>query len=293
MDEDGREVLTFSARLRSGELRGRTVLIDESSMVTADIVKDLLALGVRIVAFGDPGQLPPVSGEPGFPYAEIELWTVHRQAAGSPIIRQAHAVRDGKQYVDDGDAFRVLKPGEKADIANMDIVLCFKNDTRHRLNTLCRRRLGVGDGLARAWPCAGEPVIVTRNVAKLDLWNGTVGVLAEDIDPWDRDALLVVEDTNGTRRVNVPHVWFEGFHPVEARGQWSTPMSFGYASTVHRAQGSEWERVLVVDEYPLHDSERTRWLYTSLTRAASQVIVKPQALEEQERMVRMLLEVNS
>ena len=142
-DADGRRDLEFEPRRRDGSLAGRILLVDECSMVTAQLVEQLLRTGVRIVAFGDPGQLPPVSGEPGFPRADVMLRTIHRQALGSPIIRQAHRVRDGLDYQPDGDAFRVVPRGTVDDLRQADVVLCWRNVTRQFLNQHCRYVRGV------------------------------------------------------------------------------------------------------------------------------------------------------
>ena len=45
--------------------------------------------------------------------------------------------------------------------------------------------------------------------------------------------------------------------------------TYGYAVTCHKAQGSEWDKVLVVEEcFPYDSEEHARWLYTACTRAS-------------------------
>jgi exodeoxyribonuclease-5 len=71
--------------------------------------------------------------------------------------------------------------------------------------------------------------------------------------------------------------------------------TFGQAITVHKSQGSQWDRVLVVDESGVFANIETknasrarradapqaghlagqRWLYTAITRAAKQVAIVP------------------
>ena len=48
---------------------------------------------------------------------------------------------------------------------------------------------------------------------------------------------------------------------------------FRYALTVHKAQGSQWERVCLVDESWCFREQRSRWLYTGITRAADLLTV--------------------
>jgi exodeoxyribonuclease-5 len=53
-----------------------------------------------------------------------------------------------------------------------------------------------------------------------------------------------------------------------------TSFDFGYAMTVHKAQGSEWPNVILIDEY-YRRLERTSWVYTGITRASERIIVTP------------------
>jgi hypothetical protein len=61
------------------------------------------------------------------------------------------------------------------------------------------------------------------------------------------------------RRVN------RKFHPHQ--------FDYGYAITAHKAQGSEYDKVLVFEEdFPWGDEHR-RWLYTAVTRAREKLII--------------------
>ena len=48
---------------------------------------------------------------------------------------------------------------------------------------------------------------------------------------------------------------------------------YGYALTCHKSQGSQWDDVLIFDESGIFRSDRFRWLYTAITRAAEKVSV--------------------
>ena len=50
--------------------------------------------------------------------------------------------------------------------------------------------------------------------------------------------------------------------------------AYGYAITCHKAQGSEWDKVLVLEEsFPFDKEEHKRWLYTACTRASEKLIL--------------------
>ena len=49
---------------------------------------------------------------------------------------------------------------------------------------------------------------------------------------------------------------------------------FGYAITCHRAQGSSWKNVLVIEEkFPFDAVEHARWLYTACTRPEKKLVL--------------------
>jgi ATP-dependent exoDNAse (exonuclease V) alpha subunit len=48
---------------------------------------------------------------------------------------------------------------------------------------------------------------------------------------------------------------------------------YGYVLTVHKAQGSQWDDVVLFDESFAFSDSRDRWLYTGITRAAKRLTV--------------------
>jgi exodeoxyribonuclease-5 len=50
--------------------------------------------------------------------------------------------------------------------------------------------------------------------------------------------------------------------------------AYAYAITCHKAQGSEWDKVLVFEEsFPFDKTEHRRWLYTAITRAKEKLVI--------------------
>ena len=74
------------------------IVLDEVSMVGADMATDLLAFGKPILVLGDPGQLPPIKGEGAFTDVapDVMLTEIHRQAGESAIIRLATMARQSE-----------------------------------------------------------------------------------------------------------------------------------------------------------------------------------------------------
>ena len=48
---------------------------------------------------------------------------------------------------------------------------------------------------------------------------------------------------------------------------------YGYALTVHKAQGSAWDSVLLLDQSATFKTDQRRWLYTGITRASQSIVV--------------------
>jgi ATP-dependent exoDNAse (exonuclease V) alpha subunit len=248
----------------------RLVLLDECSMVGVKLGTKLQAVCHQIIAFGDPGQLGPVNEDPYFKgEPDVILTTNHRQGkAGDGIIRAALAVREGKQvFTIDSDEFQAVKMPETAEqlhpyFKTADTILCHTNKLRHNLNDCYRAYRGITGGVR-----AREILIAKRNMLRLDIINSDrFRVLAD----WTRGTPLVVRSLDNQK---VFH--FEGA-VIDKLDQPDPPnkvpfFAFGYVTTVNMAQGSEWPRVLIFDDYAASDFKRHT--YTAITRGAEHVTV--------------------
>ena len=262
---DGKERLKWAALHDDGDLEGGALLLDESSMINREMAADILKTGVRIVACGDPGQLPPVTGEQFFSNPDVTLKTVHRQALDSPILRQAHWVRLGRGYHADGDDFRVVSKITRKELLDADVIMCWRNSTRKAINL----RLRFLKGIESPNPQPGEPVMCLKNAAEYGLFNGATYTLAKEFRDGDSTIHL---DIDGWREA-VPQVRFEGMKDgVSAFDDMTTHFCFGYSSTVHKFQGSEANNTILIDEYSREDY-RKEWLYTGITRAAKSITI--------------------
>ncbi len=265
-DSRGRKNLKFKAAREDNSLENGLVLIDECSMINHELAADILRTGAKVIACGDPGQLPPVSGMRFFSKAHVTLTEIHRQALESPIIRQAHNVRQGKNYEADGEAFKVVaREAQDADVIASDAILCFTNRTRQAANQYARRVRGFW----QPTPQVGEPVVCLKNAPDFGIFNGAIYNLEAPFLEGDKEIHLNVDGELST----VPSVRFAGVKSgLKECDEELTSFDFGYAMTVHKAQGSEWNTVLLMDEYN-RSEHRKEWLYTGITRAADRIIV--------------------
>ncbi len=260
--------------------RASLIVIDECSMVDEELGRDLLSFGKKVLVLGDPAQLPPVKGGGFFTdqAPDVMLTEVHRQAADNPIVRLSMLVRAGERLAPgDHGAMRVL-PREKIDAEQVkaaDQVLVGLNKTRSAYNRRLRELLGFKDAL----PEVGEKLVCLRNDKAKGLLNGAIFRVARASGM--RRARyrmgLTPEEAPGAKpiRVGVLPALFSGEEETisYAQRRESDEFDFGYALTVHKAQGSQWDKVVLFDESWAFRENRERWLYTGVTRAAKDLTV--------------------
>lgn len=240
------------------------VIVDEASMVNRILLQDLESFDVKILYVGDHGQLEPVGDDPGLmANPDIKLEKIHRQAAGSPIIQFAHHVRVGKAPRTFG-ADAVVTRRIPSDFHLFDAILCAYNKTRVLANERVRQRLGFDTAL----PQPGERLICLRNNRDIGVFNGQLANL-EKVSQRGGQLQLDVTDDTGQRISDIPALAAQ-FGAEKTLRDIPPDISlwdFGYAMTVHKSQGSEWDRVLVLEQISRLWSA-PRWRYTAATRAA-------------------------
>ncbi len=255
------------------------IVIDECSMVDEELGRDLLSFGKPVLVLGDPAQLPPVKGG-GF-FTEVEpdvmLTEVHRQAADNPIVRMSMIVREGGRldYGDWGDC-RVIprRDIDSAAVTGADQVLVGMNRTRRLFNKRMRELFG----FTQTTPEAGDKLVCLKNDRTKGLLNGSLWKV-KTVSPMRARKLrlsLTPEDDPGRKavRVGVLPAFFESEDEIPfALRRDSDEFDFGYALTVHKSQGSQWDEVVLFDESGAFREHRNRWLYTGITRAAEKLTI--------------------
>ena len=272
----------FSINRQSPLAKAALIIIDECSMVDEQLGKDLMSFGTPILVLGDPGQLPPVSGGGFFTEQEPDylLSEIHRQAKDNPIIHLAMDVREGREIMrgDYGTA-QVISKSEVTQslVLEADQVLVGTNRTRRRYN----QRLRELKGFTADYPQSGDKLVCLRNDPAKGLLNGSLWQVMsssrETVKP-GINLMIRPEDDDMDRGAAKIKLLKAAFEDVETEIPWSTrkrydEFDFGYALTVHKAQGSQWNNVVLFDEsYAFRDS-RERWLYTAITRAAETLTI--------------------
>jgi exodeoxyribonuclease V alpha subunit len=281
----------------SAPLDAGFVLVDETSLVDLPLFTSLLRAlkpGTSLLLVGDPDQLPSVG--PGNVLRDlidshhvpvVRLTEIFRQAAGSRIVANAHAILRGEmpdlsRAPETGGQpsdfhFQSVEEPERVAEAVRDIVAWriperLGLDPRRDVQVLCPMHRGacgaqamnamlqsalnpngrpVGDGSLRE----GDRVMQVRNDYTREVFNGDLGIVRH------------ADESSGSLLVE-----FEGRLVAYATADLDA-LALAYAVTVHKAQGGEYPAVvlpLVTEHYPML---QRNLLYTAVTRGKRLVVV--------------------
>ncbi|MDY5972425.1 MAG: ATP-dependent RecD-like DNA helicase [Butyricicoccus sp.] len=295
-------------RCATNPLECDVVVLDEVSMVDVVLMQALLEAmpyDARLVLVGDPDQLPPVG--PGNFLRDlinsrrvpvIALTEIFRQAQQSDIVMNAHAINEGrapKPSGKDGDFF-IMKKDSPADVMATIVSLCRDRLPRYyglspsQIQVLSpARRQGAGTiplnrMLQEALnpPAEGKPekrfgdtifrqgdrVMQVRNnydivwetvdgkESGMGMFNGDVGEIVQ-LFPGQECLVVRFDDKLAT-------------YTFDMLGE----LELAYAMTVHKAQGSEFEAVVVAVSSGISRRLLTRSiLYTAITRAKKLLVL--------------------
>lgn len=292
------------------ELDVTIVVVDEVSMVPKPMVDLLLKHKIYVIFLGDPFQLPQIDKDTEnhlLDKPHIFLDEIMRQAAESEIIQLTMKIRNGESLdLFKGNEVQIFKKNEfnTGMMTWADQIIVATNATRQSINQQMRKILGYS-GL----PQHGERMICLRNYwddcndAGDALVNGTTGIIENPFESFRRIPSYIKNDRRDLPTIVgnfIPDGGIE-FHSIEMDKEmimtgekcidWRVAyqlgklkpkigdivpkeFAFAYAITCHKAQGSEWEKVLVVEEgFPFAKEEHARWLYTACTRASEKLVL--------------------
>lgn len=282
------------------------IVIDEASMLDLMTFHRLvckLPAGAQLILVGDPYQLPPIGAGlilhvlcnlPGLPSTQLK--EVKRQAKESAIPGAAQLIREGQwpAFSSEVTAQVVFLPCADEEI--IPTVMQLYDDDRNKtqilgatkscpyagvetINRVCHVKYAAhakplhiknsDTGIVESTGfCEGDLLLYTANDWQRNLQNGCLGRLIEVFDELRK--VNIGDEDVPIMRMAVGMAEFEGMpqYLLETDADF---ISHAYAITVHKAQGSQFQRVIV----PIRRSrilDRT-FIYTAVTRAQVQVIL--------------------
>jgi exodeoxyribonuclease-5 len=208
------------------------------------------------------------------------LRIVHRQEENSGVLRMATEVRESgrlRLYDEWHMPRRSIEHRRLSEMMwSVDQVIVGTNRLRHQLN----REMRIARGFLGPRPLPGEKLMAFRNnhsLGRNGLLNGTTWkVLAcgetKSGKFFDAELESMDEPEPEVIRAVMHKQPFVGgkLHPEDEFD--ANKFEFGYAVTCHKAQGSQWDKVLVFDDWSWSE-DHARWLYTGITRAAKEARV--------------------
>jgi exodeoxyribonuclease V alpha subunit len=272
-------------------LKGRTVIMDEASMVNSELMADVISREPdKLILVGDPAQLAPVGvGQPFHdtinckPDVVKHLTKCYRNSEA--VFKAATAIRNGQMPLttdqSDNEQWDIVNvPGEDAAHSlilswvrdnqdfidfDQDIILVPRNGDIDKPCTVKGLNKAIVDIVNpreddEKWK-VGDRVINTKNFAEHDVWNGTTG----KIHSIDCDGAIWVETDLPTKDGTRTKTLF--------KKDMAQKLELAYALTVHKSQGSQYRKVIFCCL-----QRDSRWLnrsliYTAVTRTKEQCIV--------------------
>lgn len=263
------------------------VVIDEVGFLGIEQLAKLLWKLIReqpkrLVLVGDPNQLPSIG--PGNALldiiqfadqhpsviAKIEL-TVNHRSKDNDIAPLATSLRTASAwpYSRDYAGVEVVAPrsGFAREVTQVYLDLRKSGDTQviaptrelvEKINEALQRRVNPGAPHLRTTErlCLGDRVVCTKNYysKSANLMNGFIATIQDETD----EHVCLEEEGGGTVKL-----------PALETGR----LSLGYAITIHKAQGSEWENTIVAIPPSLGSFVNRLTLYTAITRARSRLVI--------------------
>jgi exodeoxyribonuclease-5 len=154
-----------------------------------------------------------------------------------------------------------------------DQILCGRNATRHLINETMRKIRGRASEL----PEVGDKLVCLRNDHDVGLLNGGCWMVQESFPISDSRQALTLESDDEEKTLieceahSCLFRGVDGFRIDMNERREAQEFNFGYALTVHKSQGSEWDNVVLIDEWKRDDWKQ--WAYTGITRAAKKLTV--------------------
>jgi exodeoxyribonuclease V len=246
-------------------------IVDEASMVGRTIYRDLMSFGLPAIFVGDHGQLEPI--EPGFNLMadpDYKLETIHRNSGEIPrFAEHLRLGRDSRAFRSTSGAVRLIDSEDIDDSIALgaDQIIVAFNKTRVAINTYMR-----GLHVRKEKVEIGERVMCLKNNHDEGLFNGMQGTVTSVTKP-DGRLRIDFETYDGIRqKIDIdPDQFGKEKGPGQDGPRDLHPFDYAYAITCHKAQGDEWDSVLVLEQQ-CKFWEHGRWAYTAASRAQNSLV---------------------
>jgi exodeoxyribonuclease-5 len=246
--------------------KGEEVLIvDEASMLGADLLKKIQRCYSKIILVGDDFQLPPVKDLDVFKSdklvdTRVRISEIHRQKKFSQPLVLSQAVRAGNTV-----PFQPVAPIDLNQAMEGVPVIVWTNAVRISITRKIRKALGYS-GLG---PQPGES-IVCRDTHTIDGTYFVKNSIWKVLSINERGECNL-QSAHGGRTKQPVRLWME-----EYGAGTGLLCRYSYAITCHTAQGSEWSTVMIhANEAAKHIRSNRKqgrmWLYTAITRAKQEI----------------------
>lgn len=237
--------------------------VDEASMITKDLMQDLLSFNLPVLFLGDHGQLEPIGGSHNLMQnPDCKLETIHRNA--NSIAKFASFLREGNSAINfpPNDRVKLLskKNIDLEKVLYFDQVICAYNKTRLAVNTQVRKLFGYDDP-----PQINDKIICLKNNRTYKVFNGMMGTIVS----LSKKNMLTFETDDGikiTMPIDKKQFGQEKLLESANDNKDIGYFDYGYCITCHKAQGDEWDQVLVIEE-KCSMWDHSRWAYTAASRA--------------------------
>lgn len=281
-------------RNEMNKLEGDVLIVDESSMIDIILMYNLLKAvpdEMTLIFIGDADQLPSVG--PGNVLLDmidsgavpkVKLTQIFRQAMESDIIMNAHRINKG-EYPDlsnkKGTDFFFDEKDDDTGISGVIVDLCVNRLPKfyrvrpsdihvltpmqrgeigaQNLNTILQKELNREKAALYRGGIEykrGDKVMQIKNNYDKEVWNGDIGII---------------------KSINIDEraleVSFDASDPIKYELNELDELVLAYATTVHKAQGSEYDIVVIPMTTQHYKMLQRNLLYTAITRARKAVII--------------------
>ncbi|MGR3741949.1 SF1B family DNA helicase RecD2 [Companilactobacillus sp. DQM5] len=282
-----------------GEIEADLIIIDEMSMVDISLFKQLLSAinpGTQIILVGDKDQLPSVG--PGQIFSDLiqsnalptkKLNFIYRQDSDSSITKLAHDINEGvineelfqnfsdRSFIECNDKqvpgvieqviSRVKKRGFDIDNVQVLAPMYKGNAGIDNLNLIIQNILNPLEGNKKTVKFGnfdyriGDKVVHLVNNPENNVFNGEIGLIT---------GITYAKDSDDN--TDELHFNFSGQEISYSRSDWNK-FTLAYCTSIHKAQGSEFELVIMPLVRQAKRMLKRNLLYTGITRAKSMLIM--------------------